>query len=123
MFLRLRHLCLCLIAVAGSLAGGEAQGAFLPPDFETASSGPARPSESPREAPRPERLEVAALASSSSMSGPGTASVVTGGGQGHCVMTEALAQPSAVFSRLQLAVERVRPCRGFLPEILRPPRA
>ncbi|MBA3316330.1 MAG: hypothetical protein H0T47_23960 [Planctomycetaceae bacterium] len=114
-----------MFVVAGSLAGAEARGAFLPPDLESAfdpPAGSASQEEVPRDTPQPARLEVATFFTSS-IAGLGTSVVsLSIAGQILSLPPAEGAECPAAMSRLQVATERVRPWPGFVPEILRPPK-
>lgn len=119
----LRHILICSAAAAGIIPCARVEAAFLPPQLETASmSSPATPRETPRDAPRPERVN-AAVAASASMTGVGFASTAGGvSGQFVCAGEKVSADVPLFVSRLKLARESVEPRQGFLLDIMRPPR-
>lgn len=127
---RAKHLFLAIAAIAAPYIGGEAEGAFLPPEFETvetaSTSGSSAVDEIPLRSPK-SAVEVewpqVALLSSSGMSGSGGPSPSSGGAPSSASVAFASHfEPTCVVSRRHLSVERVVPCTGFLPEIMRPPR-
>jgi hypothetical protein len=134
MSLRWYSLCLGILFAAGSMAGGEARAGFLPPELDSSiglakqsagaaetSTRPSEPCRVPQQAPA-ERFDVA-VPSNSSLSGTGTASIVlVGGGQAPATSHVEIAGQTGMTLRLAFARERVRPCRGFVPQLLRPPK-
>lgn len=118
----LRHILTLLVVVSGVSLADTADAAFLPPDFELMSSGPTEETQSTPEARRPELHDAVALAAAS-MSGTGAPSVSTGGGSvSLCPNNFAANDPSVTTTRLYQMREHVDTSRGFLLDILRPPR-
>lgn len=126
MLRRVRQLLFLAMTVATALAGTEADAAFIPPTLDAgfwgsdSSAAVPQPSRQP-EAPRPARLDALSFAGAS-MSGSASTSPVGGSSQFACSAVLQFDGPSVVQSRLRAELHRVTPCRGFLLDILRPPR-
>ena len=114
---------LFLLAAAAWLAGaGDAHAAFLAPELEAI---PASAGSAPQEGKQPSDPavpELATFASHSEAGAPAPPVTSSAGTPLVCATFETTADRLAVASRLAIERERLRPCRGFVPDILRPPR-